>query len=86
MKCSKCGKEMMEVGAGHYKCIDCNIGLLTIDNIKKSAYIKQGPRIDEDGIWEPCDEYVPEGCESNYRLIMSKEMFIEAYNKYIKGE
>lgn len=30
--------------------------------------------------------YVPEGFLSNYRLLMSKDMFVEAYNKWIKGE
>jgi hypothetical protein len=27
---------------------------------------------------------VQEGCASDYRLIISKELFIEAYNKWIK--
>ena len=49
-------------------------------------YIKQDPKIDDDGIWLPCEAYVPEGCSSNYRLLMSKDMFVEAYNKWIKGE
>ena len=49
-------------------------------------YVKQYPRIFVDGIYEPCHEYVMEGCQSTYRLVMSKEMFIEAYNKWIKGE
>lgn len=48
--------------------------------------VKQEPRIDDDGIWTPICEYVPEGMVSNYRLVISKEMFIEAYNKWIKGE
>jgi hypothetical protein len=34
----------------------------------------------------PYQEYVPEGCASAYKLVMSKEMFVEAYNKWIKGE
>ena len=49
-------------------------------------YIKQEPYIDNDGVWEPCEPYVPEGCASKYRLVMSKDMFVEAYNKWIKGE
>lgn len=48
--------------------------------------VKQEPWIDDDGIWWPLCEYVPEGMVSNYRLLISKEMFIEAYNKWIKGE
>ena len=34
----------------------------------------------------PIEEYVPEGITSLYRMVISKEMFVEAYNKYIKGE
>lgn len=48
--------------------------------------VKQEPRIDDKGIWVPVHEYVPENMVSSYRLIISKEMFVEAYNKWIKGE
>lgn len=48
--------------------------------------VKQEPYVDDKGIWVPVHEYAPEGMVSNYRLIISKEMFIEAYNKWIKGE
>lgn len=47
-------------------------------------YIRQKPYVDEYGIYVPEKEYVPEGTESFYRCIMTKEMFIEAYNKWIK--
>lgn len=53
---------------------------------KQLKYVKQEPYVDDDGIWVPCAPYVPEGCASDYRLVMSKEMFVEAYNKWIKGE
>lgn len=49
-------------------------------------YIKQEPYIDDDGLWVPCEEYVPEGIETAYRMIISKEQFVEMYNKWIKGE
>lgn len=48
--------------------------------------VKQEPRIDDKGIWAPVHEYVQENMVSNYRFVISKEMFIEAYNKWIKGE
>ena len=48
-------------------------------------YIKQEPYVDNHGIYMPINEYVPEGCESMYRCIMTKEMFVEAYNKWIVG-
>ena len=53
--------------------------------IYTDVYIKQEPRVTDDGIYMPYQEYVPEGCASNYRLVMTKEMFVEAYNKWIKG-
>ena len=47
------------------------------------AYIKQKPYVSESGIYEPCESYVPEGCVSHYKCIMTKEMFVEAYKKFI---
>ena len=54
--------------------------------MENTVYIKQEPYVDDEGIWMPCQTYVPEGCASNYKLVMSKEMFVGAYNKWIKGE
>lgn len=51
-----------------------------------TKYVKQEPYVGEDGIYVPVNAYVPEGRASIYTMLMSKEMFIEAYNKYIKGE
>lgn len=48
-------------------------------------YIKQKPYVDNYGIYMPVNEYVPEGSASMYRCIMTKEMFVEAYNKWIKS-
>lgn len=47
-------------------------------------YIRQKPYVDEYGIYIPEKEYVPEGCVSVYHCIMTKEMFTEAYRKWIK--
>lgn len=49
-------------------------------------YIKQKPYVDDYGIYVPVEEYVPEGSPAIYKCVMTKEMFIEAYNKWIKGE
>ena len=49
-------------------------------------YIRQEPYIDDEGIYVPEKEYVPEDAISFFKCIMTKEMFIEAYNKWIKGE
>lgn len=48
------------------------------------CYVKQESFVDEYGIYVPVNEYVPEGCQSQYRCILTKEMFIEAYEKWIK--
>lgn len=47
-------------------------------------YIKQEPYVGDDGIYVPNNEYVPDGCASTYRCVMTKEMFIEAYERWIK--
>ena len=48
-------------------------------------WIKQEYRVLEDGIYAPCQEYALE-CMEFYKLVIPKEIFIEAYNKWIKGE
>lgn len=53
--------------------------------IKPAVYVKQEPQVTDDGIYMPEREYVLEGTCSKYRMVMTKEMFIEAYNKWIKG-
>lgn len=55
-----------------------------LDRAKK--YVKQLPFVDDDGIYVPLEEYAPEGCVSNYRCLMTKELFVEAYNKWIKND
>ena len=54
--------------------------------IDEPKYIKTEPYVGDDGIYVPCQPYVPEGCSANYICILSKEQFVEAYNKWIKGE
>ena len=49
-------------------------------------YIKQEPYVGENGIYVPVKEYVPEVAASVYECIMTKKMFVEAYNKWIKPE
>ena len=48
-------------------------------------WIKNKPYVDEDGIYEPCCEYTQEGIASNYKLIIPKEIFIEAFEKFCKN-
>lgn len=54
--------------------------------IKQPEYIKVSPYVGDDGIYAPINLYVLEGTNAMYRMVISKEMFIEAYNKWIKGE
>jgi hypothetical protein len=49
------------------------------------VYVKQLPFVDDNGIYVPLTEYVPEGCASNYKCIITKELFMEAYNKWVKN-
>lgn len=54
--------------------------------VEGREYIAQHPYVGEDGIYVPCEPYVPKGCASAYRCVLTKEMFIEAYNKWIKDK
>lgn len=54
-------------------------------SIAEPKYVEQKPYVGEAGIYVPVEPYVREGCASAYRCIMTKEMFIEAYEKYIRG-
>lgn len=57
-----------------------------IDNVKRPQLIKQEPYVNNEGIYVPTEPYAYEGSCSYYRMLISKEMFVEAYNKWIKGE
>lgn len=46
-------------------------------------WVKNEPLVNDDGIFIPVHPYTREGEASAYQLIMSKEMFQEAYRKYI---
>lgn len=59
---------------------DC-IGTL---NKYNKPYVIQEPYVNEEGIYVPVYSYIQEGCASVYRCVMTKDMFVEAYNKYIK--
>ena len=51
--------------------------------LSSRPYIKQEPYIDNEGIWIPVQEYVPAGYASTYRCLITKELFVEAFNKWI---
>jgi hypothetical protein len=55
-------------------------------SLESERYIKQEPFVDDRGVYIPVNEYVREGYQSQYRCILTKEMFVEAYNKWIKND
>lgn len=58
---------------------------ITTQTGELAKWVKQHPYVDDDGIFVPVYEYAPEGTESLHRMIISKELFVEAYNKWIKN-
>ena len=52
-----------------------------IENME--TYCKQNPYIKDDAIYVPTEEYAPIGRTSHYKKFMSKEIFVEAYEKWI---
>lgn len=48
-------------------------------------FVKQEPYVGDDGIYVPLEPYANE-YPGMYKLFMSKEIFVEAYNKWIKGD
>ena len=61
-------------------------GITSNLTIKHPTYIEQKPYVDDTGIYVPLEPYVKEGDASYYKCVMTKEMFVEAYNKWIKNE
>ena len=45
--------------------------------------VRHEPYVDEKGVWAPVDLYTDPTSIPQYRLVMTKEMFQEAYQKYI---
>lgn len=64
-----------------YECKD-----ISASSNELTVWTKTQPKIDDEGIWMPTSDFVPEGCDTNYKLIIPKDIFIEAYNRWIKEE
>lgn len=56
------------------------------DNPSPWALRKAEPYVGEDGIYIPIHEYIYEGTAAEYQLLMSKELFQEAFKEYIQRE
>ena len=81
-KICSCGATFRKVSDTHYRCPNCNNGLVILQ-IEKPQLIKLSPKITDDGIYVPISEYVYSNEPQDYMCIMTKEMFVEAYKKYI---
>ncbi len=54
--------------------------------IAEPIWVKNEPHINDDGIWIPAQTHTLLGSSPIYNLLIPKDLFIEAYNKWIKGE
>ena len=93
-ECSSCAKGWFESQPDSYVCIGVPEPFVIDDiNVKCTEYPEKNkiiakiipsepakPYVGDDGI------YIPDSDGSRYcRMLISKELFIEAYNKWIKG-
>lgn len=51
----------------------------------ENPLIKCNPKVTDDGIYVPVYDYQYDSEKPLYKLLISKEVFIEAYNRWIKG-
>ena len=58
---------------------------ITTPRLSQRKYIKQEPYVNDEGIWIPIQEYIQEGYAAAYQCLITKELFVEAYNKWIKN-
>ena len=58
----------------------------SIEFEESRGYTKNSAYINDTGIWVPCHEYSLKGTSSHYKMLISKDLFIEAYNKWIRSE
>ena len=92
--CAHCYKGWFDYKPNDYVCIGVKEPFVISDinvecteyktaTIAKPVYRKNVPYMDEDGIYVPVHEYTEDGVCSNFRQIISKELFVEAFNKWI---
>jgi len=54
-----------------------------MDGFIDVKYVKNNSYVDDNGIYVPFHEYTQEGVASAYHCLLTKELFVEAYNKWI---
>lgn len=57
---------------------------MSVYPIDSNEYVKLEPVVGDEGIWVPEPKYQIKDKPHSYKCIMTREMFIEAYNKYIR--
>ena len=50
------------------------------------GYTQHFPYVDDEAIWIPAVPFTRNGTISTYQPLITRELFIEAYNKWIKGD
>lgn len=55
-------------------------------NVRFGEWRRAEPYVDDDGIYMPVHDYVYDGVATEYKLILTKEMFQEAFKEYILKE
>ena len=72
---------------GYCKTTGCINSNSVYNSVNKQVWVKSKPYVDDSGIYMPLEPYVQEGCAiSTYQLVMTKEMFQEAYKRYILND
>ena len=71
--CPTCNKEMLRLNNGSFYCATCNNNIVSQTYcLKQPVYIKQDPKIDDDGIWLPYEEYVPVNMLADFFCLIVK--------------
>lgn len=55
-------------------------------HVDSREYERLTPYVDESGIWFPCEEYGVKGIPHAYKCLITKGLFVEAYEKWIKND
>ena len=59
---------------------------MEVAEIKEPVWVPTHPHVGADGIYVPVHPYVREDEMPLYKLLISRDMFVEAYNMWINGD
>lgn len=63
-----------------------NDNVTSIEHELAQEWVQNKPYIDDEGLNVPLNQYSLKGTMSCYKQLISKELFIEMYHRWIKGE